>query len=386
MSRLRDLPAERIIRAIGDAAARWCNADYPPRVRATNAVTERLEYSEPVVDYALDRLFGPITARALAGTIAGELGSIAALDGFVPRSGRPAAFARGTDSAVIISSDTTIGVALWPALFALCAKSRVNVKDRSDALIAAFAQTLTEEEPAIGECFGVREWSDREDPELSSRLRAADVVVAFGRDESLRTIRERCGPVARFVAFGHRTSIGYIEAQALDERPLHALARAVALDALLYEGEGCLSLHLLFVERCGELEAFMSALVRAYSDVAIEFPSARRPASFALVPAAFLVRPAFDATPPFAPATIAIYEVGEPEEVARFVDRHAIRLEAVAVADPARARPDVRHFAAGSGASRLARLGTLQSPALEANHGGEGRILPFIRWIGEDAP
>ena len=33
---------------------------------------------------------------------------------------------------------------------------------------------------------------------------------------------------------------------------------------------------------------------------------------------------------------------------------------------------------------RRTRLGALQSPSLEANHGGDGRITPFIEWIVRD--
>ena len=62
---LRALPARAIVRAIADAAERWSDADFPPRVRATAAIEERLGYTMPVVDYALDRLFGGITADAL---------------------------------------------------------------------------------------------------------------------------------------------------------------------------------------------------------------------------------------------------------------------------------------------------------------------------------
>ena len=42
------------------------------------------------------------------------------LDGFVERAGRPAAWARGANAVTIVSSDTTIGVAIAPLVFALC--------------------------------------------------------------------------------------------------------------------------------------------------------------------------------------------------------------------------------------------------------------------------
>src|ERR1700722_12402121 len=148
-SGLRAQPAARIVRAIADAAERWTDADFQPRVRATKAIEERLGYTTPVVEYALDRLFRSITADAMTSAIVDELGSLAILDGFEERPGRPAAWARGARAVTIVSSDTTIGVAIAPLVFALAAKCAVTVKDRADALVTAFVDTLGEERPEL---------------------------------------------------------------------------------------------------------------------------------------------------------------------------------------------------------------------------------------------
>ncbi len=271
--------SSRIVRAVADAAERWRNADFPPRVRATRAIMERLAYSEPMVDLALDRLFSGITVEALHATIASELGSLDALDGFASRPGRPDAYARGVEHAVIIASDTTIGVAIPPLAFALCANvGQVVVKDRSDALVAAFAQTLIEEEPLLAARLRVEQWEGDDVERSRQAVSDADVVVAFGRDETMRAIRAQCKPEAHFVPFGHRISVGYIPREALgDVTTARCYARGAAVDALLYEGEGCLSLRALFVECGGKLAptAFAELLAHACEEVTVEFPSAR---------------------------------------------------------------------------------------------------------------
>ena len=89
MNALRAVPARGIVRAVADAAARWADADFPPRVRLLNRVVERTGYTMPVVEYALDQLFESLSADALEATIAGELGSLEVLDGFALRPGRP---------------------------------------------------------------------------------------------------------------------------------------------------------------------------------------------------------------------------------------------------------------------------------------------------------
>ena len=404
---LRDLPAARILESIADAAARWSNADFPARARATREVMARTGYSEPVVDYALDRLFEPITREALQATIVSELGSLEALDGFVARAGRPDVFFHGAGTVTIVSSDTTIGVALAPLVFALCAKCAVTVKDRSDHLIAAFAQTLIEERAEFATSLSVANWSGPDDARGLERLTESDVVVAFGGPHALAEIRSRLRPDARFVPFGHRTSAGYVTRETLSGEDVHACAAGAARDALLYDGEGCLSLHALFVERGGRVtpERFGEILFDALDAAAIEFPAARSgPDSTAAVyrnaarfrasqgqgelrggidRAHLLVLDApHNLAPPFVSRTLALYTVDGPHEALAYLRVHGVPLEAFATCGAE--RPDVLAAALESGAARIARLGALQAPSLAGEHGGVGRILPFVRAISRD--
>jgi len=400
-------PAGRRLRAVADAAERWTNADFPPRVRTTRALIARTGYTEPVVDYALDRLFGALGRDALLATIEGELGSLAALDGFVTRTGRPDVAYRGLARVAIVSSDTTIGVAVFPLAFALCAGSRVTVKDRDDRLIAAFGETLAQELPELAERFESGVWDGHDEAASRALLGAADAVVAFGRTETLAAVRGLLAPEARFLPFGHRTSAGYVTREALaDERQVAACAGGAARDALLYDGEGCLSLHALFVERDGALDAatFARRVAAACDVAAVEFPAGyheldatvvayRRAALFraaqgrgealAGVTAPHLVvfDPPADEPPPLLRRTLAIYPVDTPSDASAFLRRHGLPLEALALAGDARPRADVEAFALASGASRIAAFGSLQDPPLGGEHGGAGRILPFVRAI-----
>jgi len=399
------LRVSHIIRAVADAAMRWRNADFAPRVRATKAVMRRTGYTEPVVDYALDRLFEQIDRSSLESVITSELGSLEALDGFVARPGRPAVFFRGLSRSVIIASDTTIGVALPALIFALCAKADVTVKDREDKLVAAFVETLVEEEPALAAHVFVEVWEGSDSAQSRARLSDADVIVAYGSNAALAAIRMQLPAQARFVGYGHRTSIGYVAREALrDEIAAREVARAAALDALLYDGDGCLSPHALFVERSGPITPlkFASILAHACDEIAIEFPSgaSEAPAEVGAYRRAALFRAAqghgavydglvaphlvaydapADEPPPLLPRTLAIYPVEAPHDMLAYVRRHALPLEAFARVDGT--RPDVEAAALESGASRIAPLGRLQAPPLGGEHGGEGRILPFVRAI-----
>jgi hypothetical protein len=403
---LSDRPVRSIVRAVADAAARWSDGDFSPRVRLLDAIASRTGYSLPVVEYALDRLFFSLDERTIAATIAFDLGSLDALDRFVERGGLPRARALPAGRVCIVSSRTTIGVAIPAAVFALCAKCDVVVKDREDGLVAAFFTTLTEELDEFASAATAQTWDGERD---GADLAAFDVVVAFGNDVTLARIREAASPCARFVPFGSKASVGYVGREALaDTASARAVARAAARDVVLYETEGCLSLHALFVERDAAVtvEAFGAMLASEIERGAVEFPIGTRSATatarlaqrrdaaafraasgggavYSDANASYLavLDPPESEPPAFLPRAIAIRGVDAPSDAAAYLKRHRIPIEAVAVAEQ---RDDVARMAAAAGSARIAKMGELQSPPLAGYHGGRPRIAEFVRWVTDE--
>jgi hypothetical protein len=404
MTRLEHIPVRTIAAALADAAERWSDADFPPRVRATERIAERTGYSVPVVEYALDRLFFSITRGNLEATIRGELGSLEILDRFMQRDGRPDAYAAPCGSVCVVSSRTTIGVALVPATFALCAKNDVLVKDREDALASAFFETLAEELDAFAEAARAQVWSSQD--EQAPNLTQFDAVAAFGTDATLTAIRNSLAPAARFIGYGSRASAGYVSRESLAGREAAiAIARGAARDLVLYETEGCLSLHVLFVESGGALSTaqFGAILAACIEEADVEFPVGRRSAAAAAQIAQQRNLAAFRAAagkgavfaaqaadyavivdqppsepPQFLPRTIGIVAVDQPNDALHYLRRHGLRLEGFALSD---SRTDVVQAALAAGAVRLTRFGELQHPPLEGDHGGRPRIAEFVRLI-----
>jgi hypothetical protein len=339
------MTARAIITAVADAAERWCDADFPPRVRATAALEEGLGFTIPVIDDALDRLFGGVTVAALTGAITDELGDVAALDGVVTRPGRPAAWARSAGHVAIVSSDATIGAALAPLVYALCARCNVSVYDRCDALVGAFAETLAEELPALRTLVTVHPWTGVDAPLADAALGAADVVVAFGGAEELRAIRAACAAEATFVPFGHHARAGYLDRAALD-------------------GDGDAGApHVLFLEHGDDVarERFAHALADAYAAAAIEFPPGR-------------------GTFPTRSDAYRIVLVDGPAGAAAHLAQHRLPRPALAVRD---GLDDTAAVALGAvlGAVRVAPFGTLHAPPIGARNAGRARIADFVRWI-----
>ncbi|MBV9055567.1 MAG: hypothetical protein JO351_02875 [Candidatus Eremiobacteraeota bacterium] len=398
------LPVASLVSAISSAAARWADPHFAARQRLTEAVSQRTGYSEPVVDHAFDTLFGSLRREAIEAVIADELGCLKVLDEFSNRPGRPRARALPLGKIAIVSSRTTVGVAIVPAIFALCAKCTVHVKDRDDSLVRAFFETVKEELPELAASLSAEAWDGEVEME---RLRGYDGVVAFGNDHTLSRISRELPHEARFIGFGSKASAGYITRQARErEEDVHAFAARVARDVMLYDTEGCLSLHVLLVEPHERfpIVRFSKIVADAVTAMAPEFPAsdrdaqararqalAREAATFALSPqmvqsdtdSSFLVvaDASAERPPPFVPRSVAIWEVDTPAQAARYLRRHGISLEGLAIAQR---RDDVVEMALQLGVSRITELGMLQRPPLGYFHGGRPRIAEFVRWVSDE--
>jgi hypothetical protein len=402
---LVERPVRSIVRAVSDAAERWRDADFPPRVRALAAVCARTGYSIPVVEYALDRLFASLTRDAIESVIQSELGSLDVLDGFASQIGRPRSRATPIGTVCVISSRTTIGVAIVPAVFALCAKCNVLVKDRSDALVGAFFATLAEELDELREAATARAWEGTREALDSS---AFDAVVAFGDDATLKAIRGQLPAEARWIAYGSKASCGYVARETLaDSENARRVADGAARDLVLYDTEGCLSLHVLFVERGGAISPpeFADLLGRAAARASVEFPpsafdasraaavaaardaaafraTAGGGASFADAGATYVVTLSDDDRPPeFLPRALPVVPVEAPDAAVRYLTRHRIPIEGIAVSSM---RADIAAMTDTLRAARVAEFGTLQSPPLGGYHGGRPRIAEFVRWTSDE--
>jgi Acyl-CoA reductase (LuxC) len=396
-------PVRSIVGAIAGVAIQWSNAAFAARIRARDAVSARTGYSLPVVEYAFDRLFGSLRRDQIEAVIADELGSLDVLDGFAKRSGRPRAHALPVGRVCIVSSRTTIGVAIVPAIFALCAKCEVLVKDREDALVAAFFETLAQAHPELAAAATAQPWTgDADAPSLGT----FDAVVVFGSDATLATIAATVASPTRLIGFGSKGSAGYVTREALQsETEAQRIARGAARDLVLYDSEGCLSLHALFVEHGSAVspQRFAEMLADAIRDVTVEFPSAPadtttaglamardlaafrtgRQHIYSEPTAAYLavLDPPIEEPPLFLPRTIGIHSVEHPAKVAEYFKRHSISLEALAVSHR---RPDLLELAERLHAARIAPFGTLQAPPLGVFHGGRPRIAEFVRWIVDE--
>lgn len=177
---------------------------------------------------------GDIRAGDLLTLVAAELGHPGILDDFQPH-GAAMAQAFGPGTILHVMSGNTPHAGLQSLLRGLLLQSHNLCKLPAGGLPAleAFRAALP--------------------PELAARvefseslpdawLARADAIIVFGSDETVATLRARSRPDQRFIAHGHRVSLGLI----LDD-PVHASIPAVARAVSLFDQQGCLSPHGFYV-------------------------------------------------------------------------------------------------------------------------------------------
>jgi hypothetical protein len=117
-----------------------------------------------------------------------------------------------------------------------------------DLLLEAFAVE------AACEPFASIRWNRAGDRILRPLLHALDHLTLYGSSETLANIEGELagmeGQTPRLIAFGHRSSLLWIEAEALEgatEAEVGALGEAVATDLSLWDQRGCMAPHTLWL-------------------------------------------------------------------------------------------------------------------------------------------
>ncbi len=248
-------------------------------------------------------------------------------------------------------------------------------------------------------------WWPRDQLDLTQcACKSADVVVAFGSDESVATLRSLTPVNVRFVPHGSKVSFALISAEALTKEPQELGAR-LAYDFSVYDQQGCLSPRAVFVEQVvgGAREAFRTSLAETMQSLLGRLPRQ----TLSLEARASLARERQDAimspvasgdtrlvSRPADEFVIVARPVGEFRLgcVDRFVDIRTFRnfeevrtalvpyrrkIACIGVPEDDKA---LAHLALGLQPSRICALGSMQKPPLGWTHDGRMPLRDLVEF------
>jgi hypothetical protein len=225
-------------------------------------------------------------------------------------------------------------------------------------------------------------------------LAEADAIIVYGRDETIAHLRGLARADQVFAGYGHRVSLGMVFEDAAFES-----ARLAALDASLFDQQGCLSPHCIYVADrpeeyagrvAGEMERVANTLPRAKLSLseAGAIAEIRETTRFreAVGQPVRLWEGAgwtviYDAEPGFVPSPLnrVLFVRPLPEEPATALAAVRRHLSTIAI------WPNTAPYAmrAGTlGASRICALGRMQEPSWTWRQDGRATLAPLVSWRG----
>lgn len=413
MIRVSERSIDSILAVLDRVADRFDDPADPLTQKAVRQIRESTGLAVPMIQEGLADQVGRI--RGIGTLLDAELGTRYALDRFVERApstgGQPPAGlnslgprrlpsglwgrAWGPDLITCVFSGNVPGIPAFDMALALALKSRCLARppQAEPHFAGLFARAVSEIDPALGESLVVRRWerSDRQPYEQ------AGGVIAYGSDQTMAAIRALVPPGVPFLAHGARLSFAVI----LRESAIAATARLLAKDVAWYDQQGCVSPHVAYVERGGELSPtqFAQAVGEELARLAQEWPRA----ALTLEEGAALRRERdaaeWEADALFAPAegldwaVIHAESVGfQPSPLGRFLRTYAVEdwtevaglprqlLQTVAVAGAQERRLQVAAHFGALGASRIAQVGAVQRLHPAWHHDGRATVAALVRW------
>src|SRR5688572_1778937 len=201
----------------------------------------------------LDHIGVAWTRTALERLVESEVGDPRRLDQFVPDSGRASrTMALGPALAAHIFSGNVPGVAVESLIRALLVKSASFGKLAAEepVLPILFTRGLPVE---LRDTIALTYWPGGTAALEHALFQEADAIIVYGGDRATESVRTRASAHQRIILHGPRFSVGVVGDAAIQSSTIERTARDVAQAVALFDQQGCVSPHVVYVH--GEYSA-----------------------------------------------------------------------------------------------------------------------------------
>ncbi len=250
---------DQIIKVLSHVAEGWLQPESPFRELALRDGPGLTGFGRVTLQRGLDSFFSKLTKESLRAWLTQELGDTRRLDEFTVTPGqekfRCAAIATGPEFLTHICAGNLPNPTWTSMVLGLLTRSAQFVKCASGAsfLPRLFAHSIYDADHKLGACLEVAEWRGGQTALEAVLFNESDCVTATGSDETLAAIRTKLPPQKRFLGYGHRVSFGYVTGESLSGFDGKRVVKAAATDVVAWNQLGCLSPHVIYVQRGGEV-------------------------------------------------------------------------------------------------------------------------------------
>lgn len=219
---------DEIAHVLGELSQRWLYPNFSWRRRAVEGMPRLTGFSSQMLETIIDLLFAELTEDKLVALVDAELGKWKDDQCGVPLIAH-------------IFSGNIPNPATVSVVCSLLVKSASFCKasSRDPLFPSLYLASLHEIDPDLASCVQLQRWKGGEKEIERALFHEASTIVAFGDDSTLRSVKSQLPAGKRFLGFGHKLGFAVIDGDADPD--------AVACDVSLYDQQGCLSPHVVYV-------------------------------------------------------------------------------------------------------------------------------------------
>lgn len=351
---------------LGALSSQWMRPKDDFRQKAVQRLMQRSGYSHSMACAVLDATFRELSEKKLIHFLHQEIGNPLVLDGFCrdPITGH---FYRAAPpkSILHIFASNIPNPAIWSLVMGLLIQSMNFLKpsQHDSGVLELYLASLKIKSSAL---YGQTKLLPGRHVSIKPYLSKADVVVCYGSDETVKSIRMQVSPNALFVGYGHRSSFALILKEALTKKNLPKLASNLAVDAWLALGQGCLSPLAIYAESGGEVDPAQFEKLFQEKLLGLYRPSDLTDSQLSGAIVSSLKVP--------------VKRFKKIEDFFRILSPQGSLLQAVALEAGQKRREDIAQKLGALGVNRICRAGQMQNPPLTWHHDGKSNISSWLRW------
>jgi len=401
---------ETVVRAIVEAAQSWLPATSPWRAQAVEQAPAVTGFSPAMVHEVIDRMFGAITIESLGALLDRELGDRLVLDEFRPH-GRAQARAFGVPVILHLLAGNVPPPSIQSLVNGLLLRSGnvVRMSQRDTVFPRLFVESVRAVDPDLAMCVELLQWPHTDTALTQAAMSKANAIIAHGDDSTIAALRRLSTGNATFLGYGQKVSFAYVCREATSAEQSSAVTAALAEDVSVYDQQGCLSPHVIYVEERGALtpRKFAAALAEAMEAFQARIPrgslSTEEAAAITITRNGYEFRAASDRriavwtsarpndwmvvyedNPTFEPSCLNRVVFVKPTDgerrVLEGIERFAARISTVGVAPMSERMLEFAKQLAKLGIHRVCPVGQMQRPPLWWFHDGRPNLAPLVRW------
>ncbi|MGG3805486.1 acyl-CoA reductase [Metabacillus fastidiosus] len=252
---LKSFSVMELVSIIDQTVAAFLDRSNPYRKKAEELLPVITGYDKEMIRTGLTSYLKTFRKQELQRFLVEDFQNPLLLDDFQPRTKTGYSKAVGPDLITHIWAGNVPGLPIWSLISGILVKSgNIGKVSSSEPLFSSlFVQQLIEIEPRLKDSLAVCWWRGGDKEKEKALFHQSDVVVGYGGNESLESLRTKIPLSTRFLPYGHKISFGIISSSSLDSNKGEKTAHAAAYDVIRYDQQGCYSPQAFYVQRGGNI-------------------------------------------------------------------------------------------------------------------------------------